>query len=67
MAKSNITCDMCKKVYTVDRTEEIPPGVTELFCNWAPCCEDYADDYYNERHSFEPLPIERDPNQLSLL
>lgn len=62
-----ITCDICKNSYNVHRTNEIPPEVTELFCNWCPDCEDKADDYYEERYGYSPIPEPTDPNQLNLL
>lgn len=65
MATIIIRCDICKKEYSVRRTEEIPENCTYLTCNWCPDCEDKADDYYTEKHHFDELPI-KDPNQLKL-
>jgi len=67
MEKIKITCDICKGSFDVDRTNEIPPEVTELFCNWCPMCEDDADDYYTERYGYEPIKEPEDPAQLKLL
>jgi hypothetical protein len=67
MRKINITCDICHKTHEVGRTSEIPEEVTELFCNWCPECEDKADDYYDERYGYDPIPEPIDPNQLTLL
>lgn len=67
MEKINITCDICHNTIEVHRTEEIPEDVTELFCNWCPDCEDYADDYYTERYEYKPIKESLDPNQLNLL
>jgi len=36
------------KTHEVTRTNEIPPNVVSLGCNWCPSCEDSADDYYHE-------------------
>lgn len=66
MTKINITCDTCHKVHEVRRTDEIPPEVTELFCNWCPECEDEAEDYYDEKYGYNPIPDPTDPNQIAL-
>lgn len=50
MARINITCDTCGKVHDVNRTNEIPRWVIGLACNWCLCCEDQAEDYYEERY-----------------
>lgn len=63
--KINITCDICKETHSVNRTDEIPEDVTELFCNWCPICADKADDYYEERYGYKPIEI-NDPNQHKL-
>lgn len=62
----NITCDICKQTHSVVRTNEIPEEVTELFCNWCQNCEDKAQDYYDERYGYTPLPEPEDPNQIKL-
>ncbi len=68
MAKINVHCDTCKKMHTVDRTEEIPDEVVALKCNWCPGCEDQAQDYYMEDYlTYEPFhPDLIPPNQLNL-
>jgi hypothetical protein len=66
MENINITCDICKATLSVHRTDEIPPEVTELFCNWCPNCEDKADDYYTERYGYTPIPEPINPNQINL-
>jgi hypothetical protein len=62
--KIDITCDACRQTFSVHRTNEIPPDVTKLFCNWCPGCEDKAQDYYDERYCYDPIPDLLDPNQL---
>lgn len=64
--KINITCDTCKKTHSVGRTNEIPPEVTELFCNWCPECADEAQDYYEERYGYAPPPEPVNPDQIKL-
>ena len=68
MAKINITCDICKETYEVNRTNEIPDDVTALMCNWCPVCDDNgkADCDYEERYYYEPIPDKPDPNQIEL-
>jgi hypothetical protein len=67
MEKINITCDICKATLSVDRTNEIPPEVTELFCNWCPDCEDDADDYYEERYGYTTIQETLNPKQTRLI
>lgn len=66
MVKIRITCDHCNGSFLTKRTKEIPPEVTQLFCNWCPLCEDEAEDYYDERYSYEPLPEIENPDQIKL-
>ena len=48
MARIQLTCQSCNKVYDLEKTEEIPVNVFFMKCNWCPCCEDTADDYWEE-------------------
>jgi len=44
----SIHCRNCKQSFWVKRTSEIPDNVEEMACNWCPCCEDHAQEYYRE-------------------
>lgn len=48
MSRINIICETCGKTHDVPRTNEIPDWVISLGCNWCPCCEERANDYYEE-------------------
>lgn len=65
-AQIKITCKGCSKVHDVTRTREIPEGVTSMWCNWGPCCDDNPDEEYNEGYNYEPIPEPEDPAQLKL-
>lgn len=48
MERIQLTCQNCKTVHDLTKTEEIPKHVFFMKCNWCPNCEDEADEYYNE-------------------
>ena len=62
-----LLCNCCYKVHDVPRTDEMPPEVEALACNFCLECEDKMTDYYNEWYIEESeLPVIDDPNQLDL-
>ena len=73
LPRINITCETCAKTHDVPRTNEIPSWVISMGCNWCPCCEYRAEDYYEEWYLPEnegdepppPTPTD-DPNQLCM-
>ena len=66
MAKIKIHCQGCIKDFETDRTEEIPDDATSLICNWCPCCQDTAKDYYKEEYRYFEVEETKDINQISL-
>jgi hypothetical protein len=63
----NLLCNCCSKVHNLPRTDEIPPEVTALGCNFCIECEDKMNDYYNEWYINESdLPPVENPNQIKL-
>lgn len=71
MERIQLTCETCKKVYDLEKTEELPAHVFFMRCNWCPECEDQAQDYYyewydeNENDGTPPPPPVPD-NQLCM-
>jgi len=65
--KIKITCETCGKVHEVKRDKEAPENAISMGCNWGPCCEDRAEDYYDEWYNY-PDPNDKvdDPHQLVL-
>ena len=72
MERIKLTCEGCQKVYDLKKTNEIPANVFFMRCNWCPCCEDNADDYYyewwdeDENNPDKPQPIPVGDNQLTM-
>jgi len=42
-----LICQTCGKAYGFE-ADEVPDNAIQGTCNWCPCCEDQADDYYIE-------------------
>ena len=62
-----LLCECCGVVHELPRTDEIPPEVNSLACNFCCECEDKMNDYYNEWYIDESeLPIVENPNQIQL-
>ncbi len=72
MERIQLTCEGCKKVYDLRKTEELPAHVFFMRCNFCPECEDTATDYYNEwwdeDENKDPklLPVPVSDNQLCM-
>ena len=72
MSKIKLHCEGCQKVYDLEKTSEIPAHVFFMRCNWCPCCEDTAQDYWeewwdedeNDPNKPEPIPV--GDNQLTM-
>ena len=71
MQRISLTCQSCNKVHDLEKTPELPANVFFMKCNWCPCCEDTAKDYYEEwwdeddNDGKEPSPPVPD-NQLTM-
>ena len=50
----DMTCQTCKTVHEVKKTDEIPDDVIRMTCNWCPQCEDSAEAVYEEWYIFNP-------------
>ncbi len=48
--KLKLTCQCCKKVYDINRTDEIPKHIHFMHCNFCIECDfnNRMTDYYNE-------------------
>ena len=66
MAQIKMTCECCKEVYDLPKTNEIPKHINNMRCNFCHECQDKMDDYYNEWYVETPVEIIVDPNQLTL-
>ena len=70
MERIQLTCEGCQKVYDLEKTKELPDHVFFMRCNFCPCCEDKATDYYNEwwdedeNDPDKPIPV--GDNQLTM-
>lgn len=70
MERIKLTCETCHTTHDLEKTEEIPEHVIFMRCNWCPCCEDQADDYYKEwwddENNPKSYPIPVPDNQLCM-
>ena len=51
--KINIHCSICKRVFEVERTSDIPDNVDSLVCNWCPNCSGKANEDYREWYRYK--------------
>jgi hypothetical protein len=70
MSRISLTCEGCQRVHDLKKTKELPSHVFFMRCNFCPCCEDAATDYYHEwwdedeNDPDKPQPIPVGDNQL---
>lgn len=51
MEAIKMNCD-CGQIHIVTKDRSAPENAISMGCNWCPCCEDSAEDYFTEWYNF---------------